>query len=145
FQVAAAGEVELALHQRVHQVDDGDVTALHLQATRRFQPKQAAANHDCLYALACALQEGACIVEIAENVDAFLFCSFHRRNQGIAAGREEQFVEGCYGAVVAGDSLQGRVDVNNANAEAKLNFVLLVPVERVQDDVVGDFFSGQDR
>ena len=44
-QVLAAVGIELPLHQRGHQVDDGDVAALHLQPARRLEAEQAAADH----------------------------------------------------------------------------------------------------
>ena len=44
-QLAGRG-VELPLHQRRHQVDDRDRHAAPLQAPGRFEPEQAAADHD---------------------------------------------------------------------------------------------------
>ena len=44
LQILAAGRIQLALHQRVHQVDDGDFAAAHLQAARGFQAQQSAAD-----------------------------------------------------------------------------------------------------
>ena len=57
LQVAAAVGIELPLHQRRHQVHDGDVAALHLQPARGFEPEQPAADDHRLHAWLRALQQ----------------------------------------------------------------------------------------
>ena len=71
-EVVAAVRIELALHQRRHQVHDGDVAALHLQSARGFEAEQAAADHHGLDAGAGALEQLARVVERAEDEDAVL-------------------------------------------------------------------------
>ena len=71
-QVAAAVGIELPLHQRRHQVDDGDVAALHLQPARGLETEQAAADDDGLARRARALEQRARVVERAEGEDAVL-------------------------------------------------------------------------
>ena len=65
--------IELQFHQRVHQVDDRDVAALHLQAARGFESQQSAADHHGL-ARPCrrACEQGARVVQSAEGEDVFL-------------------------------------------------------------------------
>ena len=72
LEVVAAGRVELALHQRVHQVDDRHVAALHLQAARGFEAEQSAADHHRLDAGLRAIEQRARVVQRAEHEDAVL-------------------------------------------------------------------------
>ena len=72
LQILAAGRIELALHQRVHQVDHGDIAAAHLQAARRFQAQQAAADDHGFQPLPRLCQQRLGIVEGAEDVDVLL-------------------------------------------------------------------------
>lgn len=48
FQQRRAARVELALHQTVHQMNDGNLQARFCQAISRFEAEQTAADHDCL-------------------------------------------------------------------------------------------------
>ena len=66
-EVLAAVRIELALHQRRHQVHDRDVAALHLQATRRLEPEQAAADDHGLRAGPRPPQELARVVQRPER------------------------------------------------------------------------------
>ena len=45
FEQPAGRLVELALHQRRHQVDDGDLHAAQRRPVRRLEPEQTAADH----------------------------------------------------------------------------------------------------
>ena len=71
-EVCAARRIELHVHQRVHQVDHGDVAALQLKSARSFEAEQSAADHDGAHALAGGVHEAARVVEIAEGEDVFL-------------------------------------------------------------------------
>ena len=99
-QVAPTRGIELTLHEGVHQVHDRDVAALHLEASRRFETEQPAADHDGPGAGSGAAEQGARVVERAEREHPVLVEPFDGRHPGGAAGREEQGVEGGHGAVL---------------------------------------------
>ena len=71
-----------------------------LQSTRRFETEQAAADHRGALLALCPCRDLAAIVQRAEHEDARLETaighggSFHRRNEGTAAGRDDQLVVG---------------------------------------------------
>ncbi|MBI3512727.1 MAG: hypothetical protein HY060_01430, partial [Proteobacteria bacterium] len=58
---------------------------------------------------------------------------------------EEKCVKRSDGTVVARDGLCGGIDFLDAHAKPQLNPIFVVPVERVQNNVVGSFFAGKDR
>ena len=137
--------IELALHQRRHQVHDGDAAALHLQPTRRFEAKQASADDHGLGALARVTQERPRIVERAEREDAPLVESLDRRHPRRAAGGQQQRIVRRYTPIVSGDRPGGRVDIDDADAHPQLDVVPAIPVERVDDDVVGALLTREHR
>src|SRR5579864_2645800 len=126
-------------------MDNCHFASLHLQTARRLQSKQAASNHYGLQPWPAALEQGARVVEVTEYKDAFLLHLFNRRNQREAAGRQQELIEGSNTSVVARNGLGSRIDADNANAKSQIDFVLLVPIETVQDDVVTGLFAGQHR
>ena len=144
-QVAATRGIELTLHERVHQVHDRHVAALHLEAARRLETEQPAADHDGLGAGPGAAEQRARVVERAEREHAVLVEPFDGRHPGGAAGREEQGVEGGHGAVLRRHGLRDRVDVRDAAADAQLDVVALVPFDRVERDVIRRLLAGQHR
>ena len=83
----------MAFHERVHQLDDGDVAALDLQAARGFKAKQTAADHDGFDPFAGTLEQRASVIEIAKNKNAVLSRALHRRNQWNASRGQEKLVE----------------------------------------------------
>ena len=64
---------------------------------------------------------------------------------GYASSRQQEFVERSHASVIAGHGLGLGIDTSDADAEPKVDAVLLVPIEAVQDDVVAGFFSRQNR
>jgi hypothetical protein len=145
FEVTAADEIELTLHERVHQMDDRDFASAHLQAASGFQPEEAAADDNRLSARVRAIDEGARVVEVAENIDTSLVGAFDRRNERGAARGKKEFVEQSKAAVVASDGFGDRVNVSDADAESQANAVFLIPVEAVENDFVAGFLAGQHR
>ena len=144
-QIEAAQRIELPLHQRVHQMDDGDVAALHLQSARGFEAEKAAADDDGLDAGLRPVEQRARVVERAEREDAVLVDAFNRRHQRRASGGQEQRVEGGRGAVLRHDDFELGVDVDDAGADAEVDLVAPVPLQRVERDVVRVFFAGEHR
>ena len=90
--VVAAVGIELTLHQRPHQVHDGDVAALHLQPASGFEAQKSAANHHRLHARTRKLEQRARVVERSEGQDVLLVETGDRRHERGTAGREQQRV-----------------------------------------------------
>ena len=118
-------------------MDDGDVAALHLQAARGFEAEQSAADDDGPHALSGAREPAARVVEIAEGEDVFLVDALDRRDPRVDAGGEQQLVVVRDAAVVAVDGAALGVDVDDPHAQAQGDVVLLIPVQRIDRDVVG--------
>jgi hypothetical protein len=144
-EVRAARGVELPLHERVDEVDDGDVGAVDLEAARGLESEQAAADDDGARGRPGAGDERARVVECAEDEHAVLVEAVNRRHPRGAARREEQRVVRRRRAVGGRDRLRGGVDVDDARPQAQVDAARAVPVERVEDDVVGGLLAGQHR
>jgi hypothetical protein len=118
-------------------VHDGDVAALDLQAARGLEAQQPAADDDGFDAGPRSAEELARIVERTEDEDAVGVEAADRREPRGAAGGQQQRVVRRHAAVVAGHRLCLGIDIDDAYAEAERDVVLAIPVERVDDDVVG--------
>ena len=145
-QQAAADGIDLALHQRVHQVDDGDVAALHLEPARGLEPEQAAADHDRLRAARRPAPSSARVSSSVRNAK-----TPSRSSPAIGGIHAELPVASSsvsYGVTLpscAGDGLLRRIDVGHPHADAQPDAVLPVPVERVERDLVGRLLAGEHR
>ena len=91
--------IELRFHQMLAEMDDMHLAAVIQQAARRFEPEQAAADHDRFLAgFACSRDHAVAVVERAEPEHAGfsspsgVLSTFHRRNEGAAAGRDQKLV-----------------------------------------------------
>ena len=144
-EVVAAVRIELPFHQRRHQVHDGDVAALDLQAARGLEAEQAAADHHRLHAGSGALQQLAACRRASGRRRRSLVESRDRRLERRAAGREQQRVVRGHAPIVARDGFQLGIDVDDADAEAKPDVVVLIPLERVQRDLVRRPLAGEHR
>ena len=94
LQQIAGGRIELALHQRRHDVQHGDVHAALVQAGRRFQPEQAAADDHGLGPRLRGEQHGVDVVEIAIGQHAGQIVAGHRDDERHRAGGDDQLVVG---------------------------------------------------
>ena len=72
-----------------------------------------------------------------------LLGAIHGRNQRRAPGGDQQLVEGRDLAGVVGDGFRFGVDGNHSSAGAQLNFVIAIPLDGIQRDVVKRFFADQ--
>ena len=142
----AADGVDLALHQRVHQVHDGDLAALHLEAAGRFEPEQAAADH---HRPGAARRRASSSARVSSSVRNAKTPS--RSSPAIGGIHAELPVASSsvsYGVTLpsaAVDGLLPRIDVGDPHADPQLDAVLAVPLERVQRDLVGRLLAGQHR
>ena len=136
--------VHLPLHQGVHQVHDRDVAALHLEAARRLEAEQPAADHGRLRAAAGRASSARVSSSVrnarrrrdrarrsAASTRSCRWRAAARRRRDAAVGRR--------------DRLLHRIDVGDPRPDAQLDAVLAIPVERVQRDLVGRLLAGQHR
>jgi hypothetical protein len=144
-QVLAAVGIELAFHQRRSQVHHGHVATLHLQPAGRLQPQEAPADHDRLHARTGAPHHLAGVVQRAERQHAVLVKPFDRRQERGAARGEEQRVVRCNRAIRPRHGLGVGVHVHDAHADAQVDGLPLIPLDWVDDDVVGRLLAGQHR
>src|SRR5581483_458743 len=86
FEVLAASGIELFVHERCAEMDDGDITATNLKAARRFETQQAAADDRDLQPLARFRHEIARVIESTEDVDVFFIDAGDGRDEGARAG-----------------------------------------------------------
>ena len=141
-QHAAAGGVDLLLHEVGAEVDDGDVAAVGEQAAGGLEPEQAAADDDRLLARSGGGEHAVGVVDGAETVDARgerlvrLVQPGNGRHERPRAGGDQQRVVVFLDAVMRGDDLGEAVDLVDAGAGMQGDAVLLVPVQRVQVDLV---------
>ena len=143
FEIAAADKVQLPLHERIHQVHNGHITALHLKSARGFESKQAAANHDSFDSRTRTLQQGAGVIQIAEDEDVILLNPFDGWNKRRAAGGDQQLVKGSNAAIISRDCLGHGINIRNTNTQLQPDTVLLIPFEPVQRDVIERFLTCQ--
>ena len=90
LQQVAGGRIELALHQRRHDVQHGHVHAAFLQAGGGLQAEQAAADDDGLCARLGGEQHGVDVVEIAVGEHARQILAGHRNDERHRAGGDDQ-------------------------------------------------------
>ena len=62
--------IELALHQTVHQVDDGHLRAGLGEAVGGFETEQSAADHDCSFSTGDRRRDRRYVAEVAEGEHA---------------------------------------------------------------------------
>ena len=87
----AGGGVELALHQPLAEVDDGDRDAAVGDRARGLEPEQAAADHDGAPRAVGAAADGADVVARAER-DRALDALDRRQERARAGGQDERVV-----------------------------------------------------
>ena len=107
------------------------------------RPEQPAADDDGLHARARALEQRPRVLERAEGKDAVLVQPVDRRHPGGTAGGQQQRVVGRDAAVAPGHRLRDRVDVNDADADAEIDAVALIPLDGVEHDVVRGLLAGE--
>ena len=126
-------------------MDDGYVAALHLQATRCFEPEQTSSDHHRPLAWRRAIEQRARVVQIAKDKQAFFFQSIHRRNQRSASRCDQQFVERRFAVVIAGHHLALGIHVRDSNAKTQHNPMFRIPLEAIQLDFIRCFLASQHR
>ena len=145
LQQVAGGRIELALHQRRHDVQHGDVHAAFLEAGGGLEAEQAAADDDGLGARLRREQHGVDVVEVAVGEHARQILAGHRNDERHRAGGDDQLVVGLRHAVVGGDGLGLAVDGDDLVALVERDAVLDVPAVAVDDDFLERLLARQNR
>ena len=143
LQELSGGGVELALHQRRHQMHQRDRHAALLEAPGGFEPEQAAADHHGAFAGARGREHLVDIGDVAEGADARQAEARDRRRQRPRAGRDQQPVVGDAEAARGGDGLRLAVDVRDRVAGDQANAVRVVPLAGIDDDLVEALVAGE--
>ncbi len=142
-QQFAGGAVELALQQPVAEVHHGDVHAALLEAVGRLQAQQAAADDHRVAVLRGRLDHRVGVGDVAVADHALQVLAGHRQDEGHRAGGDQQAVVLGLGAVIGHDLALDAVDRRHRLAQVQRDAVVLVPVERVEDDLVERLLAGQ--
>jgi hypothetical protein len=113
-----------------------------LQAGRRLQPEQAAADDDGGVLAPDVAQHAGGVVEAAEaehtrgQLGVALPHALHGREERAAAGGQDELVVRGHRAVVAVHHLAVPVDADDADTGVQRDVVLVVPATRVEEDLV---------
>ena len=145
LQEIAGGRIELALHQRRHDMQHGDVHALRVEAGRRLQPEQAAADDHGLGPRLGGEHHGLDVVEIAIGEHARQIVAGHRNDERHRAGGDDQLVVRLGDAVIGGDGLRRPVDGDDLVALVEGDAVGDVPAVAMDDDFLIGLLARQHR
>ncbi len=135
FQEIGGSRIELALHDGRHQVDDGDIHTLALQAVGCLKAEQAGADDDGPPLAFRDPQHGVDVVEIAVGQHAGQLMTRYRDDEGQRARGDNKLVVGDGDAVRRGDRLRMPVNLCDLGALVEGHAVRRVPVVIVDDDV----------
>ena len=126
-------------------MDDADLHALFLEADRRFEAEQPAADHHRLAARLRREQHRVDVVEVAVGEDAGELVSRHGNDDRRRSGGDDELVVGLDDAMIGGDGAAVAIDRNDAVALVERDAVLDVPAVAMNDDLLERFFARQDR
>ena len=141
----AGGLVELALHQRLHQVDHGHLHAAQREAMRRFEPEQAAADHYRVAALGGGGEHRVDVLHVAEADHAGQVLARHRDDERIGTGRDQQPVVLDRAAGLRRHGTIDAIDADNRIAGDQLDLILAIPFVAVDHDLVERLLAGEHR
>ena len=145
FEQIGGGRIELALHDRRHEVDDRHLHALALQTIGRFQTEKPAADHNRPTLALGDLQHLLDVVEIAIGKHARQLVARHRNDEGQRSCCDDQLVVGCGDAVCRCHRLRHAVDFGDLRALVQGHAVSRIPGIVMDHDVLIGFLSGEDR
>ena len=137
------GAVQLPLHQVIHQVNDGDLDAAFLQARRRLQPQQPAADNNRLgVGTLSVFQHPVDVAEVAIGHNAIQIAARYGDDEGRRSGGDQQLVIRRL-ALFADDDLTHPVDGRDRLAKPAVDAVIAVPVRVMRDDFLIGLFARQ--
>ena len=136
--------IELAFHQRGHDVQDGGGHAVAGQAIGGLQPQQPAADDDRVGAGLAGGQHGFHVGEVAEPDHARKLVAGQGDDHRVRPGGEQQHVIGPHRAIGAGDDPVFPVDGGDRLVGNQLDPLPFVPGVVVGDDRLEGLLAGQD-
>ena len=130
----AGARVELALHEAVEQVYDGDRAALRGDAAGGLEAEQAAADDGGALdpALGGGEADGVAVGGVAERMHAGEVDAGDRRHERLRAGGEDELVVAQLVDVVEAEHPALGVDPRDHPADDEVDVVVLVPLGRAQ-------------
>src|SRR6185369_14436333 len=142
-QQSASDLIELTLHQRVEQMHDGDVHAALHQAVGGFEAEQAAADHDGVLVARRSLNHALDVLNVAKADDAGKVLARQRQHDRVRTGGDQQAVVRHPRAVSGNDFAGTPIDHLDHFALAQRDAVILVPLLRVEHDVVDGLLTSE--
>src|SRR5579859_223302 len=124
-------------------MNHGHVAAAKLQPASGFESQQPSADDGCFQTWTRFCEQCARIVERSKHVYVALIKAGDLRHKGAAAGCEDQAIVFGLGSALVDDNLPLAVNFGYATPESGANVVRFVPVDVVQDDLVGRFLAGE--
>jgi hypothetical protein len=145
--------IELDLHEVIHQVHDLDVEPPRRQPAGGFEAEETAADDRGAPHVRGAREHALAVLERAEDEDARLVGArriglgraqpLERRHERDAAGGEHERVVGRQSAVAAAHEAPIAIDRLDPHAGVQRHAVVGVPLERVDEDVLGLLRAGE--
>ncbi len=145
LQEISGGRVELAFHQRRHEMHDGDVHVPRPQASRRFEPQQPAADHDRLVPRPRREQHRRDVVEVAIGDYAGKIIAGHRDDERVRAGGDNELIVRHRLAMFRRHRFIGAIDPHDLMPLIEHDAVLDVPAIAMDDDLFIVLLTGQHR
>ena len=143
LQQEARRFIQLAFHQRGHQVDDRDVHAAQGQAVRRLKPQQTAADNHGAAALFRRRQH--LVAQIAERDYARQVLPRDGDDERVRSRGQQQAVIRFYPARLCHHRPRVAVDADHRVARNQRDPVVGIPVIAVDDDVLEGFLAREYR
>ena len=143
LQQLAGGGIELAFHQGRHQVHQRHRHAALAQTPCSLQPQQPATDDHRMPVRARSGQHLVDVGNIAERTHAGQLQPRNARRQWLGAGRDQQAVVGHADAIRRSHRARIPIDGGDLVAGDQADAIFLVPLARVDDDLVQLLVAGQ--
>ena len=137
--------IELALHQRWHQVHDRDIHALLFQTRGGFKAQQPATDHNGAAARFGCKQHGLHVVQIAVGQNAGKAGTGNRDDNRARAGCDDELVIG-YGLTdCRGHGPRVAIDLCDRHPLIERDAVLHIPAVAMDDDLIEGLVAREHR
>ena len=145
FEQPPRSLVELALHQRGHQVDDGNLHPPQAETMRCLEPQQAPADHHRRPAVFGRLEHRLDIVHVAKPDHPGQVLARHRDDERVRSRGDHQPVVPGGQAAAGGDGLLAAIDRRHRIARDQRDAVFVVPIVAVDHDLGKALFAREHR
>ena len=135
--------VQLLLHEPGHEVHDRGIHLALGDSARRLKTEESTSDHHGASRAAALRQDCLDIVEGAKYVHTPSARAFHRWDEGLRSGGEDQAVVGCLSAGFIVDHAPRAIDRHGSHARAQLDAALFVPVGVMGDGLAAVALSGE--